>query len=403
METSRDDFIIALRSAFLKKGTQQRFSLLSLIFFSIIFLIFSSLNFKAVDYLKIAINEIVYRSSFIVSGPENFIKNNYIIVQNHFDLYNTNKKNELEIEKLQSADVSKKIIEFENIRLKEIINDYFVNDNEIVAKVLMDKKSPFLRSIAINKGSKDNIKLGMAVLDGIYFIGKIVEVNYLTSRVLLISDINSKIPVSIEPNNLQAIMSGNGLEKGIIEYFNKDLKEIVIDDAIVFTSGVGGLFKSGIPIGKIVTKKNPSINQSVVHFYKDLSQLKYVKVLSFKKENNKVASEVLKNSIDENITLIKRQKDISDEIRLKLVNQNRVLTEELRKSQSEKKQLKKLIKEKDLIIKKETEHHKNIEFLELNLLYGEKCFKGNFKNILKKKYKVGSPEYKDCVMSKGKN
>ena len=45
----------------------------------------------------------------------------------------------------------------------------------------------------------------------------------------------------------------------------------------------------------------------------------------------------------------------------------------------------------------------NIEFLELNLLYGEKCFKGNFKNILKKKYKVGSPEYKDCVMSKGKN
>ena len=195
----------------------------------------------------------------------------------------------------------------------------------------------------------------------------------------------------------------NAIFSRSFSYFNKDFKGIEIDDAIVFTSGVGGLFKSGIPIGKIITKKNPSINQSVVHFYKDLSQLKYVKVLSFKKENNKVTSEVLKNAIDENITLIKRQKDISDEIRLKLVNQNRVLAEELRKSQSEKKQLKKLIKEKDLIIKKETEHHKNIEFLELNLLYGEKCFKGNFKNILKKKYKVGSPEYKDCVMSKGKN
>lgn len=76
METSRDDFIIAIRSAFLKKGTQQRFSLLSLIFFSIIFLILGSLNFKVINYLKIGINEIVYRSSFIVSGPENFIKNN---------------------------------------------------------------------------------------------------------------------------------------------------------------------------------------------------------------------------------------------------------------------------------------------------------------------------------------
>ena len=86
MEPSRDDFVIALRSTFLKKGTQQRFSLLSLIFFSIIFLILGSLDFKAINYLKKAINEIVYRSSFVVSGPENFIKNNYFILDNHFNL-----------------------------------------------------------------------------------------------------------------------------------------------------------------------------------------------------------------------------------------------------------------------------------------------------------------------------
>ena len=75
METSRDDFVIALRSAFLKKGTQQRFSLLSLIFFSIIILILGSFNFKVINYIKIGIKEIVYRSSFIVSVPENLLKN----------------------------------------------------------------------------------------------------------------------------------------------------------------------------------------------------------------------------------------------------------------------------------------------------------------------------------------
>jgi len=69
MESSRDDFIIAIRSAFLKKGTKQRFSLLSLIFFSIIFLILGSLNFKAINYVKIGIQEIVYRYSFVVSSP----------------------------------------------------------------------------------------------------------------------------------------------------------------------------------------------------------------------------------------------------------------------------------------------------------------------------------------------
>ena len=74
METSRDDFVIALRSAFLKKGTQQRFSLLSLIFFSIIFLILGNFNFKVINYIKLGINEIVYRSSFIVSVPEKLLK-----------------------------------------------------------------------------------------------------------------------------------------------------------------------------------------------------------------------------------------------------------------------------------------------------------------------------------------
>ena len=251
METSRDDFVIAIRSAFLKKGTQQRFSLLSLIFFSIIFLILSSLNFKVINYVKIAINEIVYRSSFIVSGPENFLKNNYIIVNNHFNLYEENKKNIDELNYLRIKDLSQQIITLENIKYKKLIDDYFIVDKEIVAKVLIDKQSPFLRSVIINKGSKNNIKLGMVVLDDGYLIGKIVEVNFFTSRVLLISDINSKIPVSLQPGDIQAIMSGKDKQEGVLQYI-KDTNLPVINEKIqVLTSGAGGLFKGGIPIGTI--------------------------------------------------------------------------------------------------------------------------------------------------------
>ena len=109
MEASRDDFVIALRSAFLKKGTQQRFSLLSLIFFSIILLILGSFNFKVIDYVKITIKEIVYRSSFIVSGPENFLKNSYLIVNSHLKLHEENKKNVMELSRLSGKDLSQKI------------------------------------------------------------------------------------------------------------------------------------------------------------------------------------------------------------------------------------------------------------------------------------------------------
>ena len=73
MASSRDDFIIAIRSAFLKKSTQQKFSLLSLVFTSIFIIVLSNLDFKDVRYLKIGINELVYRSSFVVSIPENLI------------------------------------------------------------------------------------------------------------------------------------------------------------------------------------------------------------------------------------------------------------------------------------------------------------------------------------------
>ena len=95
MASSRDDFIIAIRSAFLKKSTQQKFSLLTLVSISIIIIILSNFNFKAVKYLKIGISEIVYRSSFIVSIPENFIKNVDIPIQGglHPEVLLTNKAN----------------------------------------------------------------------------------------------------------------------------------------------------------------------------------------------------------------------------------------------------------------------------------------------------------------------
>ena len=277
MESSRDDYVIAIRSAFLKKGTQQRFSLLGLIFFSIIFLILGSLNFKAIDYVKIGIKEVVYRSSFIVSLPETFLKKNYLIIKNHFELYDQNKINKKELEFLKAKDLSNKFIISENKRLKIIVEDYFAKKDEIFAKVISDKQSPFLRSIIVNRGSKHNIKLGMSVLDETYLIGKIVEVNYLSSRVLLLSDLNSKIPVSVEPAGILSILSGSGEDFGVIQYTKNESKIDI--NSLVYTSGSGGLFKAGIPVGKI--KEKDSNKKIVVDFFSDFSQLSFVKITSF--------------------------------------------------------------------------------------------------------------------------
>ena len=403
METSRDDFVIALRSAFLKKGTQQRFSLLSLIFFSIILLILGSFNFKAINYVEKTIKEIIYRSSFIVSGPENFLKNNYIIINNHLNLYEESRKNILELNYLKGKDLSQKIITLENIKYKKLIDDYFIGDKETVAKVLIDKQSPFLRSVIINKGSKNNINLGMVVLDEGYLVGKIVEVNFFTSRVLLISDINSKIPVSLQPGDIQAIMTGKDKQEGILQYVkDKNLTDIN-KEMIVLTSGAGGIFKSGIPIGVIDANENSSINEDkVVNFYRDFSQLKYIKIMSFSKEKNfldisskdnsqKLADEIEETSQQqETLRILLKQKKIADEIRIKIQKENDFL-------RNERIQLKNEILAEKKINQQNKNQKEEMKFLEMNLNYGHKCRKSIFNNL----YKVGTAKYRECVLNKG--
>ena len=87
MATSRDDFVIAIRSAFLKKANKQRFSLIGLIFFSIGLILFSKINLPFTNYLNIGLNEIVYRSSFIISFPEKKIIHLKDIIKAHYFLY----------------------------------------------------------------------------------------------------------------------------------------------------------------------------------------------------------------------------------------------------------------------------------------------------------------------------
>ena len=282
MQPSRDDFVIAVRSAFLKKENKQKFSLIALILLTITILTLGKFNFKAVDYLKISLKEVAYRSSFIVSVPENLVKDFYQKTKIHFSIYDENIQLKKDLKKELSKSYNIEFILAENKRLKETIDDLDYFSDEIVAKVLLDKKSPFLQSVIVNKGSKDKVTIGMAVLDGDYLVGKVVDITYSTSRILLLTDLNSKIPVDVLPNNIKSILSGTGEDSGVIQYIKRE--QVVENKSKVFTSGAGGIFKPGIAIGEI-SKKTGSLDLNV-NFYSDFSQLRFVKLVSFNKKEN---------------------------------------------------------------------------------------------------------------------
>ena len=276
MATGRDDFVIAFRSAFLKKKDKQKFSLLSLILLSIVVIILSNINFKPIQFVKIGVNEIIYRSSYIASKPENYLQELTLKIKDHINLFENYKDIKLELENLKQEKITNNFLKSENEKLRNLINEN-INSDEILAKVLIDRESPFLKSIILNKGTKDNVKMGMAIIDGVYLVGQIIEVNYTNSRALLLSDLNSKIPSVLAPQNIQAVVSGTGKDYGIIEHTKDDIEnDLNKIDSIIYTSGLGGLFKPGIPIGKISKDSKNKVN-----FFSDFTQLNYIKIASF--------------------------------------------------------------------------------------------------------------------------
>ena len=403
MASSRDDFIIAIRSAFLKKSTQQKFSLLTLVVASIFVILLSSLDFRAVRVLKMGINEFVYRSSFVISIPENFIKQTFLDVVEYTTFYKNFKKNKDELNKLRSSNVSSEIIQYENKELKELINDYVSSSDKILAKIIVDHDSPFLKSIIINKGSKDNIKIGTNVYDQAYLVGRVIEVNFKTSRVLLLSDLNSNVPVTIAPQNIQAIITGSGDNNGQIKYIKDGLTQEFSEKSIVYTSGTGAIFKSGIPIGILKAADKEAENKVYVEFYSDFSQLKYVfaEVVSKKEiqnsNTNSSTDSETKNPMEAKLNILEDEIKIIEDSNLKFKQENENLKSEINNLNNEISKIEGQVVSQKNIINQFNIDKQELKFLRLNLIHGHKCRK-TFLNS--KGYIVGTSDYKDCVLSK---
>ena len=403
MASSRDDFIIAIRSAFLKKSTQQKFSLLTLVFISIFVIVLSNLELKIIKYLKIGINELVYRSSFVVSIPENLAKNTFTEVSDYTTFFRDYKKQRDELNILKSKDISSEITQYENKELKELINNYISSSDKLLAKIIVDHDSPFLKSIIINKGSKDNIKIGTNVYDQSYLIGRVIEVNYKTSRVLLLSDLNSNVPVTIAPQNVQAIITGRGDNFAEIKYIKQGLSNQFDDKSIVYTSGTGAIFKSGIPIGKVKIEEVDNSQKFNVQFYSDFSQLKYVfaEVVTTTEinSNSEKESEDFQTPINAKLQILEDELKIIEESNSKFKGENENLKTKINELNNIITQYQSEISEQKQVINKFDLDKNELEFLRLNLEYGHKCRKSFFNN---KGYIVGTTEYKSCVLNKGR-
>ena len=282
METSREDVGIAIRSAFLRKGTQQRFSLFVLVLLSIILIFVETIEVKPLNKIRSIVKDVIYRGAIVISYPLHSLDNFSQFVSNHLNVYSNYEKVKKENDELKNNISKIDFLELENSQLRKLIEEQIESSSNLVsARVLLDKQSPYRNSFVINIGTNKNIKNGMAVLDGKNFIGRIVDVNYFSSRVLLISDLNSKIPVLTEPSGEHSILSGRGTNEPTLEYLSEN--NIIKNGDKVYTSGKGGIFSPGIPIGIIKIKNN----EAKVSLFSDLDQITFINIDLGKLDKNK--------------------------------------------------------------------------------------------------------------------
>ena len=206
-------------------------------------------------------------SSFL---PEFYKLDDYFV--NKQDLIDENRTLRQESEKYGLWEFKARRLEIENKILKKELSLIKTKEEFITAKVSIDTKSLFTKSIIINAGENLNIQKGQAAVTAKGLIGSIVEVYENYSRILLITDINSKIPVRIGEENIKAILTGNNKEKLELIYTKDNL--LINEEDTVYTSGDGGYFNPGMPIG-LIKKENDKIYVIPTN---DLEKIQFVQV-----------------------------------------------------------------------------------------------------------------------------
>ncbi len=168
---------------------------------------------------------------------------------------------------LQLEQENARLLDLNNMRLDPALT-------KISGEVLADSGSPFRQSVLLNVGARDGIVDGWATMDGIGLVGRIAGVGERTSRVILLTDTNSRVPVSVQPSGQRAMIVGDNSPAPPLEFIENS--DLVRPGDRVVSSGDGGAFPAGLLIGQVAQDRNGRLR---VRLAADYERLKFLKVL----------------------------------------------------------------------------------------------------------------------------
>ena len=230
-----------------------------------------------VERLRVQVNEAVAPILEILSQPVDAVARVGGYVQGWIALHDENARLHQDREHLLQWQTVARHLEAENAKLRELLN--FVPEPEaryVTARVIADSGGAFAHSLLLSAGGRSGVGKGQAVVTGEGLVGRVAGVGHGVARVLLITDLNSRIPVLVGAARTRTILAGDNSNRPKLVYLKPDA--VVSAGDQVVTSGHAGAFPPGLAIGTVASVNDGEIR---VTPYVDRSRLEYVRVVDY--------------------------------------------------------------------------------------------------------------------------
>jgi rod shape-determining protein MreC len=232
------------------RALAQRFSFLLLVLAAIALMMVGKVDTVLVDGIRGRVTDAFAPILDAISRPAataaRFVESVHEVV----NLRAENERLRAENEALLRWQQAAQRLDGENRSLRSLLNyKPELASSYVTARVVADPGGAFVRTVVVTAGQRDGVRSGQAAVSGRGLMGRVVQAGEWSARVLLITDLNSRIPVLIEPSRQRAVMSGDNSGQPRLLYLSGDTA-LAVGDRVV-TSGHGGIFPPGLPVGLV--------------------------------------------------------------------------------------------------------------------------------------------------------
>ena len=259
------------------KNLVHRFTFLGLIFAAFGLMLVGKVDVVLVDRMRAHVTDAMAPILTAISQPVATAANGIENIRDLAVIRDENQRLRKINQRLLQWQIAARSLMAENRSLQGLLN--VVPDAKttfISARVIADSGGVFAHKLVLNAGHSDGVRRGQAVLSSRGLVGRVTEVGNRTARVLLLTDLNSRIPVILESNRERAILAGGNINRPRLIHLRPGT--VVTPSERVVTSGHGGTFPPGLPIGVIVSVTNSGVE---VQPFVNRSKLEYVSTIDF--------------------------------------------------------------------------------------------------------------------------